>query len=70
MLHWKCEREKALESISVIILDHRLIKVIFVIFLFSRWKVIKAAIYMQSKIIFPTSSQLCLLADRITLLNP
>ena len=51
--------------------NFRLIKVGSVVFTFSCWKVIKAAIYIQwKKIISPTGSPLCLLADHITLLNP
>lgn len=60
---------ETLESISLIILDLGLIEVMFLIF--SCWRVIKAAFYIKTKImLIPTSSQLCLLADHVTLLNP
>lgn len=57
--------EAALESIRLVILDLQLIKVIFVIFIFICWKVIKAGIYMQSKNLFPHqfSTAFCLIAS-------
>lgn len=59
---------ETLESISLIILDLGLIEVMFLIF--SCWRVIKAVFYIKTKImLIPTSSQLCLLADHVTLLN-
>lgn len=69
---WKCVKEKLerLYRISLITVDNWLINIIVVIFLFSCWKIIKAAIYKRWEIISPNSSRLCLLADHITLLNP